>query len=1148
MPEEEEAWGEFKSTTGQGDSSSFGDMPAVEGIGDDGHSGEEPSSAAPQQRTEAGEAEPEAGGGKEDPGPGRGTLLSPGGLAAPQQSAAERPDEPNEFKTGVTAAARAGAVVMAGEPATGEAPEEPRRLDDEGDGGVDLMNLLPSPTTVGATAAVGGSGGGVGGVGGGGSDMDLFGSMLASPAITEIAAVADAAAADPDGGLVGAGGKEQSKEEEWGVFEQPGPPAVAGWSGHGGSPPAAATPTPAAEKVDGEWIDLLGSGSDLPEGKNEGSGSVGGDDGDGAEQTLAVSDSGTAAVDRVEHEPEPRLDMPPTPPPPQSPQQEQLGGDDRDSESGRGSLVEHLGWDNGGGGGGGVTGAALGDSSKFSAADEKPADKPEHPGEGLGDEIDPQEEESLATAPPQSSESETPGDVAGATATAAVCDAEVLEFEPPLPAAAAPETAVPSEGGSDGGNLFSIGKNDGSSATPDISGAAAANILDWGGFGDPTPAVEAMPAGGVAAAPSGSAQGDEDREAEGEGERGQGGDEWSAFEAPPTPSPPQDRDPFENLPKPAADPAEGGAEGDSRRDGRPESPPPAPEKEADEPVGSPTSGSEDAGDGAGARSQEPSGAAVAPVAATGGGGGFEAEEASRVSPEGNPPASGPGGGDEEEAPSGDDEEEEEPPTAIPELEAAGGDGEGEGSSSWGAFDEAPPAAAAAAAAAAETLPPSEGGRDGGNLLGIGENGGSSATPDNSGAAAADTVDWGDFGNPSPAVEAIPAGGVAAAPSGSAQGEDDKEAEEEWEKGQEDDEWSAFEAPPTPSPPQDQHPFENLPQPAADPAEGGAEGDSRDGGPESPPPAPEKEADEPVGSPTSASRDAGDGAGARSQEPSGAAVAPVAATGGGGGFETEEASRVSPEGKPPASGPDGGDGGEVPSRDNEEEEEPPTAIPELEATGGDGEGEGSSSWGAFDEAPPAAAAAAAAVAAAAEVGGGSELEVADEDAPKEAEMPPDAAGEVPEAEGEVQEEGNSGGGQEPESEDDWGSDFGDFEEAPTPQEPEPAASGAASTTTTAPPKIAAFLAPPAADARSPPAAAAAVGGAVGAAAVSGETRDATADPTLLRARVAAGGNEVSKEVSGLLSGWTEECPIGYPTGRRRPVKVPRPSSSTGPPVG
>lgn len=433
----------------------------------------------------------------------------------------------------------------------------------------------------------------------------------------------------------------------------------------------------------------------------------------------------------------------------------------------------------------------------------------------------------------------------------------------------------------------------------------------------------------------------------------------------------------------------------------------------------------------------------------------------------------------------------------------------------------------------------------------------SAAPDAAGVAAADVLDWGDFGGPASAAEATAVDGAAAAPSESVnrseQGGQAREGEVQDEE-EEDGEWSAFEAPPTPSSAQNQEALEPPPRSAdgrvystdLSPSAAGSvaqERSNNDAPRGSPPPttATEEGAGEggSEGSVPPDAREAGDNVGVEDQQTSEAVVPPASAPAVEWGvFGEEETS--GPSAEPPVGRADGDD--EPPG---DEEQAPPRAMPELV---GSASGDGSSSWGAFDEGSPTAAvdAPAAAVvpmgdsatesegipASAAEGGAAAQAKehVADESAApalpsaaaakenktqvavesvaREAEAPPDTVGAKAEVEA-VEAGGNSGGDQEPESEDEWGSDFGDFEEAPTTDEPGPGVSTASAAVS---PGVAAFPKPPVSAARSMPVVGPVVGaGGAMAATVQGRTPAATAATISGDTRAAADGGTVSKAV-------------------------------------
>ena len=1076
IPSDEDAWGEFKSTTEQGDS--VGAVSTTAGSERTAGEHDEPPPSVVHHhhhQPQAEEPASAAGGGKEDEHgsadtatPARPAVLLP---------AAELREGSNQGMMAVKAAQ------------SPEHKQQPHSHDDDNSGsGVDLLNLLPSPT---AAAESGASTGG--------DHFDLFGSMLAAapenpirklPAPSSGDSGADAGFAAADGftganatseGEKGSGGDD---EREWGVFEQP--------AAAEDRDPA---PTLAAEKVDGEWIDVVvGPESDQPGEGKEGHEPAVDDEKDGDETAVSIG--------REEHEPPLGI---------QQQQQQQQPGE---------SLVVDIGSDNDSGdllvnsdASVSATKAALGaasppaDEQPGMTPDATPGEEPQPADDGSGGETDPpnegpgEQDSDTLPEPDSPAAATTPrtaeggllndvGDFLAATepavvvtaggspeVSAAVSAAGSSEQEPSLPSVAVAEKT---EAGGDEGNVSGAGEGAGPSVVPGEAGVAAADILDWGDFGGPASADEAAADGAAAAAVY-----------------------------------PESADAVK------------------------------PEGEADE-------------DNEASRSASPEATGVAAVDVLGLGdfGGPAPATAS---------SSATSAGNERE---GHAKEGEEP------SHSAAPDATGEAVADildWGDFGGAAAAAAAAAAAVEATVDGAAAGSshsaDGNGSEGHAKEDEESspsavpgAAPSATGVAAADVLDWGDFGGPAFAAEATVGGAAAASAEGVDRNEQQGKAKEdevlpgEEEEQGDDDEWSAFGAPPTPSAAQHKEVVEEEPVPrsagetlvsadlASQAAAGsGVEEGSEHGCPISRPPTTVTE----LGTGTSGVEKPAGNVGVEGQQPSEDVVLPSAAPAVEWGvWGEEEASQPSPE-EPSAGRADADD--KVPPGDDGEAL--PSAMPEL--TGGAGE-DGSSGWGAFDEAPPAVASAVEEASAAAMVAPADDIatesaegsasaaagvpaaaqageQVTEESPPsvsaaveeeevqaavdgvatEEEEAPPAAVGagadavEVPESTGDSSGGGSGDAQEEPEeSEDDWGSDFGDFEEAPTTDEPEPVASTAS---TAAPPAaVVAFPKPPVSASRSPPV----VGPAVGAGGAAAAMVHSTSDTISGGAKVAADAGAVS----------------------------------------
>ncbi|CAM9115883.1 unnamed protein product, partial [Scytosiphon promiscuus] len=543
--------------------------------------------------------------------------------------------------------------------------------------------------------------------------------------------------------------------------------------------PLAEATSPPAEKVDGEWIDLAAPASvpqdgDGHDGDSPDDGTSTRGDKDGAGETLATSDRGVMAVGRGEGEEPPLLSDGVAETKCISPTTDLYGENDGlspgrpDDETGKQELLPVVS----------VRAAAAvpagaEESSTRAAHDEDFSAVPSQAtevriteAEGsevfaepvAGPDIEDATEEPAVEEPeaardggllepapavfiPQEEAGGEPGEGVGPEV------AGVETESTPLPdVAAQPLSAAP--GASDrASDLAEQGAN---AAVP------AANVFDWGDFGGATGGtVEVEEAAAAVAAPSESLGGsgdtgrhgrlgeEEDGEANGGGQREEE-DEWSAFAAPPNPSPAETQQEAPSTPAqldeagvPAAesvpnDPGSAAQEFESD-DGRPEPVPPASADQVDRSGRSelPDGGkgaeneyvdtvvtvtSADSGDAWGSFGQAEASSASPTDGATelagGEWGAFGQAEASSATPAGEAaervegvdggastgggrPASDDGPG---KAPADQtDNDGDTPPPVVPEL--GGGDGGEEvSSSSWGAFDEAPLAAGAVTAA------------------------------------------------------------------------------------------------------------------------------------------------------------------------------------------------------------------------------------------------------------------------------------------------------------------------------------------------------------------------------------------------------------------------------------------------------------------
>eukprot|EP00903_Cladosiphon_okamuranus_P014376 g13347.t1 len=960
IPSGEDAWGEFKSTTEQGD----GVLPTIAGSASDCERDEPPPSVANKQQQQpqpeaAEEQESAADGGKEEK------------HASAETAASAQPSMPHSAaELGEESINMMQMMVVDGKAARSPEHEkqqpqqqQPQCRDDDDDSGsrLDLLDLLPSPTASGNSVSTAGE------------NLDMFGSMLPSAPENPIHKHSAAAAvpaevshqvdpADPNDGFRGACAEGKA---EWGVFEQPEAeerdpiPTPA-------TPATPATPTLAAEKVDGEWIDLVGPGPDQPGEGKEGHAAAAGDEQDG--------DGGTAAVGREEQAPR---------------QQQQQQQHERADESVAGAF----GHDNEGDDlfVPFIESDASGSATEVVIAEASPSDDEEEP------DVAPDEEEDDDGEPHPShrgaeDDMDSPSAGPGGEAPPEADSDTHTQHEPESWAAA----TTPHAAGS--GSLDDIADFPAATATAmagegDVPGASA---------GEPVAVSAAKPSELEPSLPSGTVEGTLG------GERGEG-DVAGAGDGSPS----------------AAPEAAGVAPADIL---------------VWDDFGAPRSASADEAtvDGAiAATSQRADGNVL-------GGQAKEDKEPSRSS-----------------APD---------VTAVNVLDW----GDFGGPTSASAVEVTVDSAAATSCESADVF------EQEGQAKGDGP--GPLAAPDEAGVAAADALDWGDFGASTSAVEATAVDDAAAAPSERVDGDErvgQAKEEEVLGEGEDDDEWSAFEAPPTPSAAQNQETLEPPPRTPA--VEWGGFGKEDPSGPSS---------------------------------------------------EEPQAGRADVDKTPP----------------RDDEQALPAARPELGGVAGEG---GSSSWGAFDEAPLEAAVAppddvateGGEVVSASAAGGApaeqAEAQATEESAasaptsaaaPKEKNTQAAAEGvaadeaEAPSAakEAEVQaieaDEGTGGGDQGQESEegeDDWGSDFGDFEEAPTTDEPEPVACTASAAAPTG--GAIALPKPPLSAARSLPPVGADVGvGGAAAAAVSGEASGGTAGKTSGDARVSVDGGARASPLAAMMA--------------------------------
>lgn len=1163
IPSDDDAWGEFKSTPEQSDSVGDGVLPTTAGSASDCERDEPPPSVAgkQQQRQQpeaAEEPESAAGGGKEDEHASAETTAS----AQPSMphSAAELGESNETVQMTVV-------DVKAARPPDQKKQQPPQqcRDDDNNSGsGLDLLDLLPSPTTTG------------GGMSTGGENLDMFVSMLASAPENPVHKLSAAAAVpaeashqgDPADRLKGASASSKGEkgdggedEGEWGVFELPEAEERDPTPAPAATP---ATPTLAAEKVDGEWIDLVQPGLHQPGEGKEGYATAADDEKNGVE--------GTVAVGRVEHEP--HLDA-------QQQQQHQQADE---------YVVDILGCDIKGSGllvesdaSGSATKAIAANSP---TADEKPDVKPAeqedeepHPSDrGAEEEIDPpsagpgeetppeadsnthtlpEPESWAAAATPQTAGSGSLGDIAdfsaGTATTVAVEDdvpgdsagvamavsaAEPSELEPSLPSGT---VAGKLEGESGEGSVAGADEGGSPSAAPEAAGIAPVDILVWGDFGglNSASADEATVDGAPAATSENvdenvqGGQAKEDEEPSRSGTLGATG------------VPAMDILGLGDFGGPASTAetvAVGGAAAASSEgmDGK--------EQEGQAKEGQESSHSAVADE------------AVADVFDWGDFGGPTSSSAVEVTADGAAAASSESV-DVFEQDGQATEDEELGHSAAPDATGVAAADTLDGGDFGGSTSAVEATVDGSAAISSESTNAFEQEDQAKEV----EEPSHPTAPDATRVAVADALDWGDFGASTSADETT-AREAAAASSETVDGDEQEGQAKEDEvpgEAEDDDEWSAFEAPPKPSAAQNQDLLEPPPRAAnekilsvdfAPPAAGmDVQEESKDEWPDSPTPTTAKGAGGSEGLATAEVGEAGDTVRGEHQQTSSAAIVPPHAAPAveWGGFGEEEPSEPSPE-EPPVGRTDVDH--ETLPRDDEQAL--PAAMPELGGIAGE---DGSSSWGAFDEAPPAAVAleaqapasvvvptddgttesgevsasgaeespaaraetqateesaasappSAPSAAAAKEENTQAAVEgVADE----EAKAPP--AAEEPEAHAVEAEEGTGGGDQDleaEESEDEWGSDFGDFEEAPTTDEPEPVTSRASTAVPTG--AVSAFPKPPVSAAGSLPAVGPAVGaGGAAAATVQGWAPGGTADKTSRDARVAVDGGVVSGEGS------------------------------------
>eukprot|EP00752_Nemacystus_decipiens_P004229 g3863.t1 len=1136
---DDDAWGEFKSTTKQ--DGSAGAPSTTAGLdGTSGERDEPPHSVVHQQQQrqpEAEEPESAAAGGKEDEHGSTDTAALAGPAILPP--AAELRDASNEGMMDVKAAES---------PEQQQQQQQPPSRDDNSGSGADLLNLLPVPTTAGS------------GVSTVVESSDLFGSMLTSapenavhklPAHANsggsgagaagVVAVTDGfmgVSASPEGEIVGGG----ENDTEWGGFEQPG-------AEERDSAPAQPTPPVAAEKVDGEWIDPVGlgsgsgSGSDQLEGGKEGSVTAADDEKNGDEVTVAVG--------REEHEL--HLDAQQLPP------GESLMVDvGCENESGD-LLVESDGV-------GSATKAALGAASP--PANEKPGltpdGEPRPADEGAGEDVDaPNEGLGDSNAVP---ESKSPA----AAKTPQTSEIGLLADIADISVATGPAVAEEAEAGGAEGTVSGDFERASPSAVLVEARVAAADILDLGDFAGHASADKAAKDGAAAASfdgvhavtPGGQAEGDEEPS------------HLAALGAP------------------------GAASMDGLGLGDFEGPPPAAEATAVDgaAVVNPESAAGSEKEGQAMQDETPSrpgapdatGVVVADLPDWGDfGGATPASTAVKATIDGAAPASSDNAdGDEQERHVKDDEE----PSPSPAPNAT--DGAAVDALDFGDFG-GPAAAAEATVVVGGAFAASDENGSEGQTKEDEEPSHSAApggTPGAAGVAAADVLDWGDFGGAACAAEAAVDGAAADSPESVDGPQQEGQAKEDEVPGdaEGDDEWSAFEAPPTPAQAQDQATeVEFLPR-AADEndfspdfapvaAGSGVQEESSSGSSDSPPTTATGdgmgESERLVSSDTG---EAGDNVGAEGRHLSEAVVPPSDAPAVEWGVLGEaETTSVSP--------PEESSAGLA---DDDDAEALPSAMPEL---GGGADGDASSGWGAFDEAPPAAAVAAgeakapvvAAAGDAATVSCGdsaaaagempaaaqAERQVAEESpasAPpsaaaaneeevhatvegvvaEKAEAPPAAGGAEADAAGAEENTGGDDDQEEPEaSEDDWGSDFGEFEEAPTTDEPEPVTNAAG------PPAAVAFPKPLGSAAQSLPYAGPAVGaGGAAAAAAQRETTAGTVGAISGGAMVAAGGGANQSPLEAMVAvfngAFGEAAEAAATMGAIASRKVPSESGGTG----